>query len=70
MPRLKHFYGRKHLHSLTASRKARIFDSDRCKRKFIQTLDDPRTELRFRIVGYVLMPQHYKWVRGSLTMSR
>ena len=60
MPRLKHFYGQNHLHYLTANtyRKARIFDSDRYKRKFVQTLDDLRTELGFRIIGYVLMPEH------------
>jgi REP element-mobilizing transposase RayT len=59
MPRLKHFYGENHLHYLTANtyRKARIFDSDRYKRKFVQTLDDLRTELGFRIIGYVLIPQ-------------
>jgi REP element-mobilizing transposase RayT len=60
MPRLKHFYGQNHLHYLTANtyRKARIFDSDRYKRKFVQTLDDLRTELGFRIIGYVLMTEH------------
>jgi putative transposase len=60
MPPLKHFYGQNHLHYLTANtyRKARIFGSDRYKRKFVQTLDDLRTELGFRIAGYVLMPEH------------
>jgi putative transposase len=60
MPRLQHFYGENHLHYLTANiyRKARIFDSERYKRKFVQTLDDLRTELGFRIIGYVLMPEH------------
>ena len=29
----------------------------RYKRKFVQTLDDLRTELGFRIIGYVLIPQ-------------
>jgi putative transposase len=60
MPRLQHFYGQKHLHYLTAGtyRRARIFDSDRFKLKFVQTLDDLRTELGFKIVGYVLMPEH------------
>jgi REP element-mobilizing transposase RayT len=60
MPRLKHLYGQNHLHYLTANtyRKARIFDSDRYKRKFVQTLDDLRAELGFRIIGYVLMPEH------------
>jgi hypothetical protein len=47
MPRLRHFYGEGHYHYLTENiyRRARIFDSDRCKRKFIQTPDDLRTEL-------------------------
>jgi len=60
MPRLQHFYGQNHLHYLTAStyRRARIFDSERFKLKFVQTLDDLRTELGFKIIGYVLMPEH------------
>ena len=51
MPRLKHFYEQNHYHYLTESiyRRARIFDSDRFKRKFVQTLDDLRTELDFKI---------------------
>lgn len=35
-----------------------ILDSGRFKRKFVQTLDDLRTELGFKIFGYVLMPEH------------
>ena len=60
MPRLQHFYGQNHLHYLTAStyRRARIFDSERFKLKFVQTLDDLLTELGFKIIGYVLMPEH------------
>jgi hypothetical protein len=59
VPCLKHVYGQNHLHYLTANicRKARIFDPDRYKRRFVQTLDDLRTELGFRIIGYVLIPQ-------------
>ena len=43
MPRLKHFYGQNHLHYLTDNtyRKARIFDSDRYKRK-LRAGADPR----------------------------
>jgi putative transposase len=54
MPCLEHFYGQNHLHYLTPNtyRKAHIFDSDRYKRKFVQTLDDLRTEPGFRIIGY------------------
>jgi putative transposase len=60
MSRLEHFYGQHHLHYLTANtyRKARIFDSDRFKLKFVQTLDDLWTDLGFKIIGYVLMPEH------------
>jgi putative transposase len=60
MPRLEHFYGQNHLHYLTANtyRKARIFDTDRYNWKFVQTLNDLRTEQGYRIIGYVLMPEH------------
>jgi REP-associated tyrosine transposase len=58
--RRPHCYGHNHLHFLTASvyRRVRVFDSDRFKLKFIQTLCDLRMELGFKIVGYVLMPEH------------
>jgi putative transposase len=59
MPRLRHFYGLNHHYVTTSTyRRARLFDSDRFKRKFITTLADLRGELGFRIVGYVLMPEH------------
>jgi hypothetical protein len=59
MPRLKRFCGLNHLHCPTANtyRGARICDSDRNKRKFVQTLDQLQAELGFRIIGYVLIPQ-------------
>jgi putative transposase len=63
-----HYYGENHLHYLTANiyRRARIFDSDRFRLKpvlsaangFTQTLGNLRAELGFRIIGYVLMPEH------------
>ena len=37
--------------------RARLFDTERFKRKFVSTLADLRGELGFRIVGYVLIPQ-------------
>ena len=60
MAPLQHFYGQNHLHYLTANiyRRARIFDSDRFRLKFVQTLHALRTELGFKIIGYVLMPEH------------
>ena len=59
-PRRPHYYGYNHLHCLTANvyRRARIFDSDRFKRQFVQTLGGLRAEMGFRIAGYVLMPEH------------
>ena len=64
----RHYYGGNHLHYLTANiyRRARIFDSDRFKLKpvlsaangFTQTLGDLGAELGFRVIGYVLMPEH------------
>jgi hypothetical protein len=37
--------------------RARLFDPERFKRKFVTTLADLRGELGFRIVGYVLIRQ-------------
>ncbi|HEY6270529.1 MAG TPA: hypothetical protein VIX19_00875 [Terriglobales bacterium] len=41
-PRRPHLYGHNHLHYLTANvdRRARLFDSDRFKLSFVQTLGD------------------------------
>jgi putative transposase len=60
VPRQQHYYALNHLHYLTANiyRRARIFDSERFKLRFIRTRGDLRAELRFRIIGYVLMPEH------------
>ena len=61
MPRRKHYYGLNHLHYLTCStyRRTRLFDSERFKRRFVCTLDQLRSELNFKIIGYVLMPEHF-----------
>jgi hypothetical protein len=54
MPPLKHFYGPNHPHYLTANtyRKARSFDPESYRRKFVQTLDQLWAGLGFRIFGY------------------
>ena len=61
LPRRPHYYGLNHLHYLTRNiyRRARVFDSDRFKLDFVQTLGQLRQELGFRIIGYVLMPEHF-----------
>jgi REP element-mobilizing transposase RayT len=61
VPQQRHFYGLNHLHYITTStyRRARVFDSERFKRRFVSTWAELRGELGFRIVGYVLMPEHF-----------
>jgi putative transposase len=61
MPRQRHYYGLSHLHYLTAStyRRARLFDSERFRRHFVKTLGDLRQTFDFKILGYVLMPEHF-----------
>jgi putative transposase len=66
MPRQRHFYGGNHLHFITAStyRRAKLFDSLRFRRHFIRTLAELRAECGFKIVGYVLMPEHFHLLIG------
>src|SRR5216684_6168685 len=61
MPCQRHYYGLNHLHFITAStyRRARLFDSDRFRRQFVATLTELRAELSFKIIGYVLPPEHF-----------
>ena len=61
MPRQRHYYGLNHLHFLTRStyRRVRLFDSDRFRQRWVKTLEELRCELGFRIIGYVLMPEHF-----------
>lgn len=61
MPRQQHYYGLNHLHFLTAStyRRAAVFRSERFRDHFARTLDQMRATQHFRIVGWVLMPEHF-----------
>ena len=56
-----HYYGLNHLHYLTKStyRRARLYDSERFRNQWVATLGELRRELGFKIVGYVLMPEHF-----------
>ena len=60
MPEQRHYYGLNHLHFLTANvcRRACVFGSDRFQGHFVRTLNELRGELNFKIIGYVLMPEH------------
>jgi putative transposase len=57
----RRYYGENHLHYLTAStyRRTWVFDSERFRGQFVSTLAELRGELGFRILGYVLMPEHF-----------
>jgi len=59
--RQKHYYGLNHLHFLTRStcRRARLFDSEKFRRRWVKSLEELRCELGFKIIGYVLMPEHF-----------
>ena len=61
MPRQRHYYGLNHLHFITAStyRRARLFDSDLFRSHFVQTLAQLRQQHNFRLLGWVLMPEHF-----------
>ena len=56
MPRQRHYYGLNNLHYFTRStyRRVRLFDSERFKRQRVRALNDRRTELSFKLMGYVL----------------
>jgi REP element-mobilizing transposase RayT len=55
------YYGENDLHFLTTStyRRSQVFNSERFKREFVVTLAELRAELGFRLLGYVLMPEHF-----------
>ena len=40
-------------------RRTQIFNSELFKREFVATLAELRAELGFRLLGYVLMPEHF-----------
>ena len=61
MPRQKHYYGENHLHYITRSvyRRTRLFDSEKFRQRWVETLGGLRRELGFKIACYVLMPEHF-----------
>jgi len=64
---LKHYYGLNHLHCLTTSipqsgiarPSVDGFDSERFSKQWVVTLGELRRELEFKIISYVLMPEHF-----------
>ena len=58
--RLRRIYGFGHLHFITFScyRRLPLLASARSRNVFVRTLDQVRCEYGFRLVGYVVMPEH------------
>ena len=61
VPQLQRYYGLNDLHYITTStyRRARVYDSERFRDHWVAILGELRRELGFKIVGYVLMPEHF-----------
>ncbi len=57
---LKRFYGRADLHFITFScyRRLPLLKTARARDLFVQELGKVRDEMGFRLVGYVVMPEH------------
>jgi len=61
MPKgLKRIYGQGHLHFITFScyRRLPLLRSARARNEFVRSLDRVRKEYGFKLVGYVVMPEH------------
>ena len=57
---LKRYYGLGHLHFLTFScyRRRPYLATRRARDRFVRTLEQVRTHWQFRLIGYVVMPEH------------
>ncbi len=61
MPKgLKRIYGFRHLHFITFScyRRLPLLGSAQARSEFVRVLDQVRNEYGFKLVGYVVMPEH------------
>jgi putative transposase len=57
---LRRYYGRGHLHFITFScyRRQQLLCTGRARELFLKLLDEVRARYGFRLVGYVVMPEH------------
>jgi putative transposase len=64
---LKRYYGRGHLHFLTFScyRRRPLLGSGRARNLFVKILAEVRARYDFRVIGYVLMPDHVHLLIGE-----
>ncbi|MBZ5538815.1 MAG: transposase [Acidobacteriia bacterium] len=75
MAKLRRFFEGRNIHYITCStyRQTPVFDSDRFKLLFVDTLRALRLELQFKLIGYVLMPEHFHmmiWPSATVNPSR
>jgi putative transposase len=58
---LKRYYGKGHLHFVTCScyGRRRYLDTPRLRNLFLAFLEQAREVYGFRVVGYVVMPEHF-----------
>ena len=75
MPTSKRHFAPAELQFLTSStyRRAKLFESDRFRRSFVEVLGQLRTEMGFLLIGWVLMPDHFhlliKYLNDSSVLS-
>jgi putative transposase len=57
---LQRYYGKEHLHFVTFScyRRLPLLKSLRARNVFVQELSKVRAEMKFQLIGYVVMPEH------------
>ena len=68
MPKgLRRYYGKGHLHFITFScyRRLPLLKSARARDIFVRELAKLREELGFRLIGYVVMPEHVHLLLGE-----
>jgi putative transposase len=64
---LQRYYGRGHLHFITCScyQRRPFFKAVRARDIFVQELDRIRRKAGFRLLGYVVMPEHVHLLMGE-----
>jgi putative transposase len=57
---LRRYYGHGHLHFITFScyRRRPLLGARRAREHFLRVLDEVRSRYEFRVIGYVVMPEH------------
>jgi len=66
--RLKRYYGQGDLHFLTFScyQRRPLLDAPLARTFFLSTLDEIRVRYRFKVLGYVVMPEHVHLLLSEL----